>query len=182
MLKYAKMFKKNFIKKYACAARFRTRERRGMSLVEVLIASAIIMTSVVSIIGAYGGLTSLSLNNTPRVQAAMLLEEGAEALRLMRDSGWTSQIASLGDGVQYRLAWNNNQWRATTSSALIDSRFDRYFTLSSVYRDSTSYNIVASGGVMDPGTKKATVNVAWNSKGATTTQKVELYIYNTFNN
>ncbi|HEY1037485.1 MAG TPA: prepilin-type N-terminal cleavage/methylation domain-containing protein [Candidatus Paceibacterota bacterium] len=157
-------------------------KKRGMSLVEVLVASAIIMTSVVSIIGAYGGLTKLSLDNMPRIQSAMLLEEGAEALRLMRDSGWTAHIAPLGENAPYRFVWSAGQWRATTSPALIDSKFSRTFTLAPVYRDATTYDIVQTGGTLDSGTKKATVSVSWNQKGVTTTQSIELYVYNTFNN
>lgn len=155
---------------------------KGMSLVEVLVASAIIMTSVVAIMGAYGGLSTLSMGNTPKVQAAMLLEEGAEALRLMRDAGYASQIASLSNGTSYGLAWSNGQWRATTTRAAIDSQFYRTFTLSAVNRDATSYNIVATGGTPDAGTRKATVSVSWRDRGATSTRTVELYIYNTFNN
>lgn len=153
-----------------------------MSLVEVIVASAIIISSTVGILGIFGGLTSLSLENTPRVQAAMLLEEGAEALRLMRDAGWTSKIGTLANGTTYRFAWVNGEWRATTTPSMIDSTFDRTFTLQAVNRDTTTYNIVSSGGTLDSGTKKATVSVAWSYKGATTTRSIELYIYNTFNN
>lgn len=60
------------------------KKNRGVSIIEVLIASAIIMTSVVSIMGVYGGLTSIAIRNTAKVQAGMLLDEGAEALRYER--------------------------------------------------------------------------------------------------
>jgi hypothetical protein len=111
----------------------------------------------------------------------MLLDEGAEALRLMRDDGWTTNIASLTVDTPYRLAWNN-AWTATTSTALIDNYFDRTFTLSSVSRDASSYDIVSSGGTADTNTKKATVSVSWNDGSGTTTKSVELYLYNRFAN
>ncbi len=154
----------------------------GLSLVEVIVGAAIIGTSVISIVGIYGGLTKLSYRNTPRVQAAMLAEEGTEALKTMRDSGWTSQIASLTVGSTYRLAWTGGSWKATTSSALIDNAFDRTFVLSDVNRDSVTFNVVTSGGVLDTSTKKATVTVAWRDDGATTTKSLETYLFNTFSN
>lgn len=151
-----------------------------MSLIEVLVAAAIIVSSVVSIMGAYGGLTSLSLKNTPKLQAAMLLGEGAEALRIIRDSGWTENIASLSNGTTYRFTWDTagGRWRATTSAFMIDGMFDRTFTLSAVSRDSTSYDPVTTGGTLDTGTRKASIQVSWNDGTGTTTKSVETYIYN----
>lgn len=153
-----------------------------MTLVEVIIGSAIIVSAMVSIIGVYGSLTSMSLNNTKKVQAAMLLEEGAEALRLMRDDGWTANINGLTNGTTYRLAWTSNEWRSTTTPVKVDGIFDRTFVLSAVNRDATTYDIVSSGGSLDTGTRKATVTVSWFDQTATSTRSIELYLYNTFSN
>lgn len=152
-----------------------------MSLIEVIVGTAIMVSSMVAIIGVYGGLTSLSLRNTPKVQAAMLLEEGSEILKIMRDTGWSSKIGSLTNGTTYRFVWQNSAWTSTTSVQMIDSTFDRTFVLSAVNRDA-SYNIVTSGGTLDTGTKKATISVSWRDGSATTTRSVELYIFNTFSN
>lgn len=158
---------------------------RGVSIVEVLVASAIIITSVVSILGVYGGLTSISVRNTAKVQAGMLLDEGAEALRFMRDVSWNTNIAPLADGVTYTLYWdysvNNYGWRATTTRDLIDDQFDRTFVLSPVSRDATTRNIVSSGGVVDSGTRKATITVSWFDRIGTSSKSIVMYLYNTYN-
>lgn len=155
----------------------------GLSLVEVLIASAIIATSVASIIGAYGGLTSLSIKNTPFVQAAMLLEEGAEAVKMMRDSGWTTNIGNKTNGVPYGFTWSSaTGWRATSSVPLVDNFFYRTVTFSPVSRDNTSFDIVTSGGTADTNTRKATISVSWIHNNATTTRSIDMYIHNRFNN
>ncbi len=161
----------------------KTKFKSGLSLVEVLIASAIIATSVASIIGAYGGLTSLSIKNTPYVQAAMLLEEGTEAVKMMRDNSWSSNISNKTNGVPYGFSWNSSTgWSATTSVPLVDEFFYRTVTFSAVSRDSTSFDIVTSGGAVDSGTRKATVSVSWVHNGATTTRSIDMYIHNRFNN
>ncbi len=152
-----------------------------MSLVEILIGAAIILTSVVSLVAVFGGLTSLSLNSTPKVQAAMLVDEGVEALRLMRDIGWSS-ISSLSDGTTYYFLWQNNTWAATTTKQVVDSFFVRSFVLSAVNRDSTSFDIVTSGGTADTGTRKAAISIAWPGQSGTTTKTVEMYIYNSYSN
>jgi Tfp pilus assembly protein PilV len=159
-------------------------KKSGVSIVEVLIASAIIMTSVVAIMGVYGGLTSISIRNTSKVQAGMLLDEGAEALRFMRDVSWNSNIDPLIDGTVYTLYWDysvsNYGWRATSTNNLIDNQFSRTFVLSAVNRDSTSFDIVTSGGVLDSGTRKATLTVEWNDGVATSTKSIIMYLFNTY--
>ncbi|MES3005700.1 MAG: type II secretion system protein [Patescibacteria group bacterium] len=160
----------------------RHKNQRGMSLVEVIIAAAIIGSSVVFIMGVYSGLSKLSFRNTARIQSAMLAEEGVVAVKTMRDAGWSSQIASLTMETPYRLYWTGSAWRATTSPAIIDNQFDRTFVLSSVSRDNTSADIVTSGGTVDVNSRKVTVNVAYQDNGATTTKSLESYIFNIFNN
>ncbi len=158
---------------------------RGVSVVEVLVASAIIMTSVVAILGVYSGLTSISLRNTAKVQAGMLLDEGAEALRFMRDVSWNTNIAPLANGTTYWLYWDYSTstygWRATTTRVVIDDEFDRSFVVSAVNRDATTFDIVSSGGTLDAGTRKATITTSWFDKTATASKSIVMYLYNTYN-
>jgi Tfp pilus assembly protein PilV len=153
----------------------------GISLVEVVIAATIIGTSIIFIVGVYGGMAKLSYRNTPRIQADMLAEEGIEAVRTMRDAGWTSNISTLSTTTTYRLAWTGSKWQATTSVALIDNTFDRTFKVTDVGRDS-NFNVVSSGGTYDAGSKKVTVYVSWQDSGATSTKSLEDYIFNTYSN
>ncbi len=152
-----------------------------MSLIEVVIAAAIIGSSVVFIMGIYSGLTKLSYRNTARIQSAMLAEEGIAAIKTMRDSGWTSRIASLSTTTTYSLYWTGSVWQATTSSPIIDGQFYRTFTITGVSRDIDA-DIVTSGGTFDPNSKKVTVSVSWADNGATSTKSLEAYIFNVFNN
>lgn len=176
---------KDICKNYTLRAERKKNLRRGVSLVEVLIASAIIMTSVVSIMGVYGGLTSIAIRNTAKVQAGMLLDEGAEALRFMRDVSWSTNINPLINGTTYALYWDysasNYGWRATTTKDMIDGQFDRTFVLSSVNRDASSFDIVNSGGTLDTGTRKATITVSWYDGVATTSKSIIMYLFNTYN-
>lgn len=156
--------------------------KKGMSLMEVVIGSAIMLTSMVSIIGVYGSLTSMSLRTTSRVQAAMLAEETAEVLRFMRDTSWNQNISTLANSTAYHLVWVNGVWVATTTPVTISNQFIRTFTLSTVNRDSTSYDIVPSGGTLDTGTRKATIEVSWLDGVSTSTRTAEMYIHNIFSN
>lgn len=155
----------------------------GMSLVEVIVGAAIISTALIAIVGVFGGLSKLSYRNTARIQAAMLAEEGVEALKTMRDAGWTSKISPLNtSGTTYRLFWTGSAWTSTTtSSALIDNMFDRTFVVTPVNRD-VSFNVVSSGGSVDTNSRKIVVTVSWLDDNATTSKSLEDYIFNSFNN
>jgi hypothetical protein len=154
----------------------------GMSLVEIVVGSAIIMTSMVAIIGVYGNLTSMSLRNTSRIQAAMLVEETAEILRFMRDKGWSNDIALLENEVDYYIHFSNDIWLSSTTPNTTLGFFDRKFTLSPVYREVDSFDITSSGGTIDDGTRKAYIEVSWFDGGSTSSRRAELYLHNIFNN
>jgi Tfp pilus assembly protein PilV len=77
--------------------------RRGLSLVEVLVAAALVGGALVSVIGAIilgkGAVTSAA----EKTQAAFLLEDGGEAIRILRDKDWDNRIANKQVGVPYCL-------------------------------------------------------------------------------
>jgi len=151
---------------------------KAFGMVEVIIASAIIAVVLVAVITVYQNMARISLDNTENIQAAFLLEEGAEIVRIWRDNNW-SNITSNTVGATYRPYWDGTNWIATTSPYLIDAS-DRTVVFSNVYRDG-SFNIVNSGGTLDSNSRKATITVSWSSFGnATNTKSLEMYIFNTF--
>lgn len=157
------------------------KNQKGFSLIEIIIASSILLLIVVSIFSSYAISLSASAKNIAYLQSAFLAEEGVEALKNMRDWGFASNIAALTNGTAYRLEWQDSQWQATTSKTFIDDKFDRTFSLQAVNRDE-SHNIVTSGGSVDAGTRKVTVSVSWNENGATTTKLMESYVSDIFSN
>jgi len=137
-------------------------------------------------ISAYNLYLKASLTNTQSIQTALLLEEGVEAVKQLRDASWTNNIAALTNDTPYYLAWDSasSTWQATTTPMLVDSYFARTFTLSSAYRDS-SENLTSSstsGATLDTGVRELAVTVSWSDRGATTTRSLYTYITNLFGN
>ena len=162
----------------------KNKTNRGFSLVEILIGSGIICLSLILIINLETGVSRLGKGSVSRVQAEMLAEEGVSAIENLRNSSWKDNIDSLSNNVAYRLIWNQytNSWEATTSLDLIDGKFDRTMTLSSVDRDS-NFNIVKDGdGTVDLGTRHVIVNVSWQDNSSTSTRSLSTYIHNIYNN
>jgi hypothetical protein len=153
--------------------------QKGISIVEVIIASAIISVSMISITNVYGNFLTLSLANTEKVQSVLLLDEGVEAIKTMRNYSWSS-VASSTVGTTYYLTWQNSRWQSTTTPNTIDNKFIRTFTLSNVYRDPSTLNIVNIGGVLNNDSKIINLDVSWNYKGATSSKQISFYIFNLY--
>ena len=97
---------------------------KAFTLIEVLVAGAIIAASIGAVIGAYTLFLKDSFQNTPNIQATLLAEEGIEAVKTMRDSGWNANIKNLTLGTSYYLSFNTttNLWSSTTTSSSISLR------------------------------------------------------------
>lgn len=157
----------------------KNKSQKGISILEVIVASAIISLSMIYISNVYGNFLALSLGNTDKVQAAFLLDEGVEAVKTMRNYSWAS-VGSSTPSTTYYLTFQNSRWQSTTTSSMIDGKFVRTFTVSNVYRDSSTLNIVTSGGTLNTDSKLVTMNVSWNYKGATSTKTTSFYVFNLY--
>ena len=78
--------------------------KKGISLVEVIIASSIISLSMIYISNVYGNFLTLSLENTDKVQAVFLLDEGVEAMKTMRSYAWSTMASYTRSRVLFNLA------------------------------------------------------------------------------
>lgn len=158
------------------------RQRRGFTLIEIVLATSMITTFLVSISMYYKKILDVSQDTTRHIQSGFLLEEGVEAVKLLRDTSWSTKIATLSTTTTYYLYWNGTSWTSTTTKQVTENVFTRSFTIADVRRD-VSDNI-ASSGTYDPSSKKVVFVVEWSRKGsrATTTESAETYMMNLFNN
>ena len=153
--------------------------QKGISIVEVVIASAIISLAMISITNVYGNFLTLSLANTEKVQAVFLLDEGVEAIKIMRNYSWAS-VASSTESTNYYLTWENSRWISTTTPNTIDGKFIRTFTVADVYRDPITLNIVNSGGVLNNDSKIINLDISWNHKGSISSKQIRFFIFNLY--
>ncbi len=152
---------------------------RGFGLIEIVIGAAILTTSLLGISFYYQQALNVSQRTGNFVRAGFLMEEGIEVAKFFRDTNWTN-ISGFTPGATYYLSWNGTTWATTTTNTFIDGTFERTLVVDNISRDAND-DIVSSGGTLDAGTKKATVSISWNEKGATTTKRVSTYLTNFFN-
>lgn len=154
---------------------------RGMSLAEVVIASTIITTFLVALVGVYSVHLRSIFGNSNLVKSSFLNHQSIEAIKFLRNVSWGENIAPLSLDTDYYLVWQNNRFELTTTNTFIDEKFERKVVLSQVLRDAQS-NIVEVGGSIDPNIKKLVVTTSWSDRGATTTRSITTYIANLFDN
>jgi type II secretory pathway pseudopilin PulG len=154
----------------------------GFTLVEVVVAAAMITVSFVAIAMYYKKVLDVSEDTTRHIQSGFLLEEGLEAVKLLRDEGWNANIGSLSTTTNYYLTWSGTFWRTTTVPIKVENIFTRTIKFSDVRRDGV--DSIAAAGTLDSGTKKVTVAVTWLVRGGSgmATDTAETYVTNLFSN
>ncbi len=154
--------------------------QKGASVIEVVVGLAIFMIGIFALVKTYNYYLQFALIHKYDVQAALLAEEGIEAVKILRDQSFAGNITPLNSGTTYSIAFVNSFWQSTTTRKYVDGIFDRTFTLSDVYRNAT--DDISSSGTLDPGTKKLTVSVAYRGVSGITTKSISTYLTNLFNN
>jgi len=150
--------------------------KKGAMLLEVIIASSILLFIVLGVLGSYGITIRTVLSNTKILQSNFLLEEGAEVLRSMRDDSW-SNITALIPGTEYSFLKTDSDWSIVETMEYVGI-FERTFSIEQVLRNGQSD--ISGTGSVDLDIIKATINVSWYEQNATTTKSISLYLANIF--
>jgi len=164
-------------------------DNHGFTIIEVIVATTIISVTVFALVITAQKGVELSTRALKQSQANVLLEEGAEAVKSIRDNNWTT-ISNLSLDTDYYLYFDNtnNIWTLNTSNTPpsgfipaypIDSIFNRKVVVSSVYRDTS--DDISSSGTIDSKTKKVTVSVSWVDSKGSITKDLVFYIADIFN-
>ncbi|OGZ07036.1 MAG: hypothetical protein A2942_02955 [Candidatus Lloydbacteria bacterium RIFCSPLOWO2_01_FULL_50_20] len=171
-----------FMKKFTQPHPVKMKRQTGFTLIEIVVAASMITISLVSIAMYYKKALDVSENTTRHIQSGFLLEEGLEAIKMLRDQSWSGNIATLSTTTTYYLYWSGTLWMSTTTPQKIENIFERSFRIAEVRRDGSDN--IASSGTLDDGTRKVTVSVTWpvEGGGAATPDIAETYITNLLTN
>lgn len=155
------------------------KKHNGFTLVEVLISTAVILTSVVTILGVHGLYMRTALTNNENIKATYLAEEGLEVVRFWRNVSWNSKVRTIPQNTEYGLVVSGTGWATSTNQYV--GNFQRRISLSAVQRNATG-DIVSSGGTVDLNTLLVTSSASWAKGGATSTKTISTYITNLYEN
>ncbi len=146
-------------------------------VVEALVAVSIVTASILVAMAVAQKSIYISRQAFHTSQAAFLLEEGAEAVRITRDNAW-SNISNLIPGANYYPIFSAGIWSLSSTSNTVGI-FTRSATIANVNRDNATKDISAAG-TDDPETKLVTITVSWEEGGATITKTLKFYLINIF--
>ncbi|OHA93096.1 MAG: hypothetical protein A3G47_00375 [Candidatus Zambryskibacteria bacterium RIFCSPLOWO2_12_FULL_39_45] len=159
---------------------YNKKNNRGMALIEIVIGASIISVGILAISTAYNTYVQHAFANEKNIQAAYILEEGLEAVTLLRDKGWNANIKLLSTTTTYYLTLVPTYWATTTTPQYIDGTFLRNIAITDVKRDLNDR--IATAGTYDPNTKLVTATVSYFQGHGTTTRSLSTYIANIYNN
>ncbi len=150
----------------------------GFMMVELLVIAAVLVMLIISASAVAQKGIEVSRRSLHQMQASLILEEGAEIVRILRDNNWTN-ISGPTALSYYYASFSNGTWSVSQTPSAIGI-FTRRIVFSDVYRDASTQDIVSSGGVLDTGTKLVTVSVGW-TEGTTVMEKnIKFYITDLF--
>ncbi len=145
-------------------------------IIEVVIVASIIIVSILTAMSVTQKAIYVSRQALHTSQAAFLLEEGAETVRIIRDNAW-SNISALNVGTDYYSVFSGSWTLSATPSTV--GIFTRTINIANVNRDASTEDITSSG-VNDTGTKLITITVSWTEGGIVVNKTLSFYIMNIF--
>lgn len=151
--------------------------QRGFGVVEIIVGASVISIALFGLVSTFQNSLRISRETGRIIEARFLTEEGLEAMRIMRDGGW-SNVGNMATSTPLYLIFSGGTWATTTTQTFINRTFLRSVIVEDVRRNGT--DDIASIGSIDPDVKKVTVSVAWFGRGATTTESAATYLVNIF--
>jgi hypothetical protein len=147
--------------------------KRGISIIEILIVIAIIVIALISLLGLITFSLRISTLIEQTTQASNLAQETMEAVRNFRDgTDWdTDGLGTLNIGDSYypqKSADTPPKWQIVSGEEIVNG-FTRKVVFADVYRDAND-NIVEVGDI-DPNTIKIITTISWRD------QEVEIVTY-----
>lgn len=146
-----------------------TKKVKGQSIIEILLAIGLSVIILPALFTAFMSAGSGKSQQNQRLQAVPLLMEAEEAIRTVRERDWESFAAYQLD-IPYHPQIQNSTWILSSGQETINN-FRRQLVIGAVYRNQNG-DIVQSGGLLDPSTKKITVTVSWDSPLASSVNSV----------
>lgn len=154
---------------------------KGISIVEIVIASGIIAVSIVGIVGAIQIYLKIVYENTREAQAVLLLDETAEAIQYLRDVSFETNIKNIPIDSSRTIYWNGSGYQLATSTISLPYGMTRTIIFKEIRRDGSD-QIVTNGGSLDEDTRKAVITVSWPYKDEIKTLNSELLVHNIYEN
>ena len=147
-------------------------KRQGFTLVEILVAMALLMTLTIGLVGLGQLSVRASMTSRLRVKAMAVLQGTMEAAMAVR----ASNFGSLTEGTYYPVI-SEGKWSLEDGTEMVGT-VERWVEVYKIQREVSCGGericpIVESGGVVDPVTFRAKAVVVWDDRGEEQREELE---------
>ena len=146
-------------------------------MIEVMIVAFVIAGSLLVALAVSNRSMAVARQAAQSTQASFLLEEGVEAVRIMRDNDWDN-IDALDSGTDYYMDYVSGDWTLIESPVAVGP-FTRVLDFEDVYRDASSGDIDPSGA-LDTTTRLVNIEVSWQNGSSSVSETLSFYISDIF--
>ena len=154
---------------------------KGISVIEVVVGSALFATLIVAAIFSITQVQRLEQDTSAIIRTNYLLLEAVDVARIFRDTSYSTSLLALTTTTPQYIFWNSSAWEATTTPVTIDGLFYRTIRIFDVLRD-VNDDIVSVGGTYDPGTVLVQAEIEWLTRNGSTSQIFETYLTDLYSN
>jgi len=135
---------------------FTFQSKTGFSLLEIVISAAIFVSALTIFVTSLNFLHRLSNSTSAKTEVAILLEEGAEAVTLLRDNDWNN-IASLTNEGEFCLYFDGSAYQISADKQIIASDYFRTIEVIPVFRNAGG--VLSNSGTEDENTRHVFIRV-----------------------
>jgi len=146
-------------------------------MVEILIVASVIVGAFIVALAVAQNSIFVARSALYSAQAGFLLEEGVQAVKILRDNDWDN-ISALSASTTYYPAFSSGTWTLSATPSTVGN-FTRIVEMDSVNRDNSTGDI-SSSGTDDPGTKLFTVTVSWAGGPQNFSKTLSFYLSDIF--
>jgi type II secretory pathway pseudopilin PulG len=133
------------------------RKLKGQTLIELILVMGLAAIILPALLTGFVASRNGKPQQEQRLQAISVLKETEAALKNIRNTNWEA-LASNGT---FHTEISGAQWSLAANSLTNSNGIKQEIVISDVYRDPISGEIVITGGVVDPSTKKIDINISW---------------------
>jgi len=135
-------------------------KKSGSSLIEVIVAVGVFALISANVVVYYIGTLNSNLREKENLQAEMYLQQGMEAIKSIGDY----DITQLNEGA-YGIQKNPSNYWELTPTINQNGQYERMVSVEAINRNASTCEIVETGGVPDPDSKKISSKVTWYLEG-----------------
>jgi len=157
------------------------KHKEGFALIEIMVSTAAGILILVSFLTLAMQAKKISRINSEKLRATLYLREAIEIAKDLEISNWSElSEPACAAPLTCHPEIVAGAWQLLANEETLDNGFfRRSLSVFPVYRNRLEFpnEIVTTGGVLDPDTKKVRTDISWTDEFGAKTMNLEIYVH-----